>query len=386
MQAIILAAGEGMRLRPLTTYMPKVMLPVGNKPIMEYVIESLRKNYVKDIKIVVGYKADMIKQYFGNGSDFGVHIDYVEQKKQLGTAHALYQAKVNGEFLLLYGDNMVDERCVKELINSKRNTILGAYSKKPFRYGVIESSGHKLVKIKEKLPKEGALVFTGMAHLDGKIFDVIEDKMKEGIYNLPDILNYIGANIKVVDCGWRDAIFPLDLLDLNSYALRRNVRKLAGKIEEATIIGNVEIGENSRIGAGSYIKGNVKIGEDCDIGPNTVIIGDTSIGDGVSIGSFSHIENSIIMGNTHIDVGAIIKNSVIGREVFIAPRFTTISGKSKRILDNEVVESEGGAVVGDGAIIGSSVVVHPGVNIGSNSKIADNKILKEDVLNGESVR
>ncbi len=387
MRAIILAAGEGMRLRPLTTYMPKVMLPVGNKPILEYVIDALRENNVDDITIVVGYRADKIKQYFGNGTDFGVKIRYVEQRKQLGTAHALYQARGKGEFILIYGDNMITPKCVSELLNTEVNTIIASYSSKPSRYGVIEAKGKKLVKIKEK-PKieEGAMVFTGMGHFDSKIFERIEEGMEGERYKLPDILNNMEIKIKAVDCEWMDAIYPWDLLELNSHALRSNVRRLAGKIEESIIIGNVEIGENAKIGAGSYIKGNVRIGENCEIGPNSVIIGDTSIGEGVSVGALSYIENSIIMEDTHIGANAFIKDSVIGREVSIGTKFITISNRRERIVDGEVIEVEGGAVIGDGAQLGSVVVVHPGVSVGSNAKIADLKVIEMDVANNESVR
>ena len=384
MRAIILAAGEGMRLRPLTTYMPKVMLPVGNKPILEYVVEALRNNSIKEITIVVGYKSDRIKQYFGNGADFGVHIDYVEQRKQLGTAHALYQAKIDGEFLLLFGDNIVGERCVKELLNTKINTIIGAHSNRISAYGIVESVDGNIKIVRSSWDGE-AIAFTGMGHFDGEIFGIIEEKMKEGIYNLPEILNDMGIRLKITDCEWKDAIYPWDLIELNSYSLRRNVRKLAGKIEESTIIGNVEIGENSRIGAGTYIHGNVKIGENCEIGPNSVIIGDTSIGDGVRIGALSYIENSLIMDNVSIGEGSYLKDSVIGRESWLGVKFVGLSGKARKIVEGEIIDVNSGIIIGEGAYIGSSVVIHPGVVVGSNAKIGSLKVLKEDVANEERV-
>ncbi len=384
MRAIILAAGEGMRLRPLTAYMPKVMLPVSNKPILEYVVEALRNNSIKEITIVVGYKSDRIKQYFGNGADFGVHIDYVEQKKQLGTAHALYQAKIDEEFLLLFGDNIVGERCVKELLNTKINTIIGAHSNRISAYGIVESVDGKIKIVRSSWDGE-AIAFTGMGHFDGEIFRIIEEKMKEGIYNLPEILNDMDIRLKITDCEWKDAIYPWDLIELNSYSLRRNVRKLAGKIEESTIIGNVEIGENSRIGAGTYIHGNVKIGENCEIGPNSVIIGDTSIGDGVRIGALSYIENSLIMDDVSIGEGAYLKDSVIGREAWLGVKFVGLSGKARKIIEGEIIDVNAGIIIGEGAYIDSSVVIHPGVVIGSNAKIGALKVLKEDVSNEERV-
>ncbi len=386
MRAIILAAGEGYRLRPLTAYMPKVMLPVGNRPILEYVITALRKNSVKDITIVVGYKSDKIKQYFGSGKDFNVNIEYVTQRKLLGTAHALYKARTDEEFLLLYGDNIVSERCVEELLKEEKNTIIATYSKRASRYGIVKVKNGKLEDFTSGNSQDEGLIFTGMGRFSPDIFEEIEKIMEMGVYELTDVLKEMKVKVKISHCGWSDAIYPMDLLMLNEQSLRNNVRRISGKIEESTIIGNVEIGENTKIGAGAYIRGNVKIGENCDIGPNSVIIGDTSIGDGVIIGALSYVENSIIMKDTQIEEGSLIKNSVIGRDVSIGPKFVTISGKRERITDGEIVDCNGGAIIGDGAELGAMVIVHPGIRIGANSKISDLKVLTEDVLNGESVR
>ncbi len=88
-QAVILAAGEGQRLKPFTALKPKVMLPIANKPILQYVIESLAKNGVFQLVIVVGYRKEQVQDYFGSGEKFGVDITYVVQEQQLGTGHAL---------------------------------------------------------------------------------------------------------------------------------------------------------------------------------------------------------------------------------------------------------------------------------------------------------
>ena len=110
-QAVILAAGEGQRLRPFTSSKPKVMIPIANKPILRYVIEAVVKNGIRKIIVVVGYRKDQVMDYFGAGENFDAEIDYVEQKQQLGTAHALKQVepKVNGRFLALSGDNIPEE-------------------------------------------------------------------------------------------------------------------------------------------------------------------------------------------------------------------------------------------------------------------------------------
>ncbi len=384
MRAVILAAGEGTRMRPLTRYMPKVMIPVGNRPIMEHVIEALRTNGILDITIVVGYMADKVKQHFGNGRDFGVNIEYRTQRKLLGTAHALYQAKdIDDEFILVFGDNLVPCECISEIKKAEVNTILASIPKKPYIYGAIEMDGR--VKIKERKVSEG-LVFTGIGHFNSEIFSKIEEAMDEDIYDIPEVLNRI-ENLKVISsqCGWEDAIYPWDLLSLNSRVISKNTKTVAGKVERADIIGNVEIGEGSFIGGGSYIKGNVKIGKNVEIGAGTVIMGDTSIGDGVKIGSLTYIENSIIMDDTKIGEFSRIKDSVIGRNCTIEPKFMTISGERKIIFNDTIMEVEGGVVVGDNTEIGANVVVNPCIRIGANVKINHLKVIGVDVNDNASV-
>ena len=384
MHGVILAGGEGTRMRPLTRYMPKVMVPVGNKPIMEYVIEAFRKNGIQNIIVVIGYMADKIKQHFGNGKDFGVEIEYRTQNKQLGTAHALYQAKdVGDEFILMYGDNLVLPECVSKIIGTPPNTILSAMAKKPYVYGAIDTK--EGVKILKRKSVEG-LVFTGVGHFNEDIFPKIEEAMSEDIYDLPDVLNRV-HDLKHIaaECGWEDALYPWDLLRMNSHVLSQSPKVYAGKIERANIIGNVEIGEGSFVGGGAYIKGNVKIGRNVIVGPGTVIMGDTSIGDGVEIGALSYIENSIIMKNTKIGEGSYIRDSVIGRNCAIHPKFTVISGKREVITNGDLISLEGGVAMGDNAVIGAGVVIHPCIRIGANVRISDLKVIREDIEDNASV-
>src|SRR4030042_1021823 len=140
MQAIILAAGEGPRLRPFTMSKPKVMLPIGNKPILAYVVKALVENGLMDIIMVVGYKKERIMSFFGDGSKFGAKITYVVQEKQLGTAHALLYVKnmVKEDFVLVAGDNIVDKETISRIIQHDNNpSVLVTESELPSKYGVI---------------------------------------------------------------------------------------------------------------------------------------------------------------------------------------------------------------------------------------------------------
>ena len=118
MKAIILSAGEGSRMRPLTLTKPKTMLPVAGKPIIQHNIESLRENGIKDILLIVRYKEDMVRNYFGDGSDFGVNITYETQKDFLGTANAISYGRdfINESLIVLNGDIILDDEIIHEII------------------------------------------------------------------------------------------------------------------------------------------------------------------------------------------------------------------------------------------------------------------------------
>src|SRR5690606_8742553 len=154
MKAIILAAGEGLRCRPLTLTRSKVMLPVANRPILEHVISSLEKNEIKEIILVVGYEKERIMNYFEDGLNFGVNISYVEQKAQLGTAHAIEQAKKligpeDSEFLVLNGDNLVEPKTISDLLNNYKGdaSLLTVKMEETTGYGVILKEKNKVTRI-----------------------------------------------------------------------------------------------------------------------------------------------------------------------------------------------------------------------------------------------
>ena len=153
MKAVILAAGEGTRLRPFTTSEPKPMICIANRPILEYAIEALAKNGITEITIVVGYKKERIMTHFRDGKDLGVKISYVEQKKRVakaGTAYALsmVKGKVKGDFLLLPGDNIISPSLIGDLLMKKgKYRIVITESETPSKYGVVELSGGSVKSI-----------------------------------------------------------------------------------------------------------------------------------------------------------------------------------------------------------------------------------------------
>jgi len=164
-QALILAAGEGQRLRPFTANKPKVMISIAGKPILRHVIESLAQNGIRDIVLVVGYKREQVYDYLGSGEKLGVDITYVTQKKQLGTAHALAQAKAvaEDEFLVLSGDNLIEADTIAQFVAVKPNAVLVKRVDDPTRYGVVTIKRGLVGGITEKPAQpESSIVNTGI--------------------------------------------------------------------------------------------------------------------------------------------------------------------------------------------------------------------------------
>lgn len=400
MKAIILAAGEGLRCRPLTLTRSKVMLPVANKPLLEHIINAVVENDVEEVILVVGYQKERIMDYFGNGSEFGVKIDYIFQEAQLGTAHAVKLAKryVDGDFLVLNGDNLVDRNTIADLLAEKEGSVrlLAVERELTMGYGVVVSEGGKVTKILEK-PKEvvSHFVNAGIYIFTMGIFEEIERTplSTAGEYAITDTIQQMILKGKIVSMVeskslWMDAIHSWDVLKANAVILENCKNKVSGTVEKSvTIKGNVLIGENSVIRGGCYIVGPVVIGKNCNIGPNTVILPSTSIGDNVSTDSSVEIQNSILMNDVRLGSGSYISNSIIGANNNIGPHFSTEVGRElmiemKGMLHNAEIL---GTVIGDDNSIGNRVLIKAGKMVANNCTIEAGSTVHKDIPPGSIV-
>jgi bifunctional UDP-N-acetylglucosamine pyrophosphorylase/glucosamine-1-phosphate N-acetyltransferase len=141
MKAVILAAGEGVRMHPLTYTRPKVMLPIANKPILEHLVIEAKKAGINEFALVIGYQGETVRNHFGDGEKWGVSIEYVSQRKQLGTAHALKMAEicVHHQFLLSHGDILLSEKDIANLV-AKDSVALGVIEvENPENPGLVEN-------------------------------------------------------------------------------------------------------------------------------------------------------------------------------------------------------------------------------------------------------
>ncbi|MEF8873473.1 MAG: bifunctional sugar-1-phosphate nucleotidylyltransferase/acetyltransferase [Candidatus Thermoplasmatota archaeon] len=397
MKAVVLAAGEGTRLRPFTATEPKVMIPVANKPILQYVVEALVENGIDDIVMVVGYRRQRIMSYFGDGDDFGADIEYVIQRKQPpsgGTAHALYQAKdkIEDEFLILPGDNVISKETVSDLLKNMADySLLITKSDTPSKYGVVtlKKGGKEINNLIEKPERSPShLISTCICSFPPKIFERIEEAMGEGDYDIPSVIQKIlkEKSVKAIrtDETWIDAVYPWDLLHVNSAALSDVNKKINGLVEENVIIkGDVSIGEGTRIRGGSFIEGPAVIGEGCDIGPNACILPSSSIGDNTKVSPFTVIRNSVVMRGGSIGANSTIEDSVIGEGVRMGTNFSTFSASSRVEGEDGLHEVKKiGVMVAEDVLIGSGVTVEPGVIVGKDCEIRSGRTIRENLESG----
>ncbi|HJJ42332.1 MAG TPA: sugar phosphate nucleotidyltransferase [Methanocorpusculum sp.] len=363
-QAVILAAGEGTRLRPLTGNRPKVMLPAANKPILSHVLNSVINAGIRDITVVVGYKKELVMEYLNR---FGYDVKIAVQEKQLGTADALRCADefIHTKTLIVSGDNYIDSQSIQQL-SEKENAILVSSHEHPEFYGVISQQKGVLTDIIEKpdFVESGALVSCGAYVLSKKLIK------KAAVCSMTELIKNIiesGEKIEIVNAeNWQDASYPKDLLLMNSNLLKNTESVISGTADKTAVIrGHVKIGKNSVIGPNSVITGPVSIGDDCIIDSNVCIGPGTSIASRVKIEPFTYIENSIIMNDCAVGSHSRIADTVMSEGAVCFDHVSTIS-------------DEIGAVISDRATIGPFTILN-GAKIGNNAKISGGRTIKEDI-------
>ncbi|MFQ5996003.1 MAG: bifunctional sugar-1-phosphate nucleotidylyltransferase/acetyltransferase [Dehalococcoidales bacterium] len=378
-QAVILAAGEGQRLRPFTVNRPKVMLFIAGKPMLQYVVEALAQNGIRDIVLVVGYHKEQIFDYMGSGEQFGVKLTYVSQERQLGTAHALAQAKgaIKDEFLVLPGDNLIEAETIAQFAAIKPEAVLVKRVDNPMRYGVVTLSREVVKEVIEKPEAARSnIVSTGIYAFTAGIFNFIEPEL-----DLPNVMNKMiaeGHTIKAreTDGIWLDVIYPWDILNLNDAILRQIQASLGGTIEAGVSLkGQVSVGKDTVIRANSYIAGPVVIGDSCDVGPNVCILPATSIGNNVVISPFTAIKNSVIGDDVNIGPGCTMEDSVIDKGCIIKGHFTACSGQAEVSINHERHLVAVGAMLGESCSLGNSVAAQPGVIVGNYSQVQPLKLI-----------
>ena len=351
MKGIILHAGHGTRLRPLTHTGPKQLLPIANKPMSEYCIESLKDAGVTEIAIVIGgIGSNKVKEYYDDGEKFGVKITYVEQDAPRGIAHAVSLCQnfvKNEKFVVFLGDNLINTNISdfrKNFENSDHEaSLLLCEVDNPEQFGIAYLDKDKISKMIEK-PKnpESNLAITGIYFLTPKIFEKIK-KLKPSWRNELEIVDALqmilddGNNVSynIITEFWKDTGTPNDIIHANNIVLENMDHKKLGIIEsDVGCIGKHSLGKNSVISQGCTIIGPAIIGDNCFIGNGV------TIGPNVSIGNNSKILNckikdSIIMTNCLIDANISIEDSIIAQNSEVSSNQQFEKQVTKKLLLGE---------------------------------------------------
>ncbi|MDR0318852.1 MAG: NTP transferase domain-containing protein [Nitrososphaerota archaeon] len=407
MKAVILVAGEGQRLKPLTSTRPKPLISLTGKPILQFCLDAVKAAGISEVIIITRYMSDKVKAHFGDGTSQGLNISYVEQKDVLGTGNAamLVEPLVDDPFVLIYGDLLFTKNTIKQLIDlylkEQPEAVMAAVSvDKPENYGVLElDEGKKLKCIIEK-PVSGVtssnLVNAGIYVFSKKIFEKIGnvEKSDRGEWELTDALTMLASDNKTVLIeelsrdAWFDVGRPWDLLDANLWALKHFEHQVLGTVEQgAHIIGSVHVAQSARIRSGAYIEGPVFIDEGADVGPNCFIRSGTSLGKKTRVGNAVEIKNSIIMDGTHIGHLSYVGDSVIGERCNFGAGTITANlrfddGIIKMIVKDDVMDTgrrKLGVVLGDNVKTGIKASFMPGVKVGANTWVGANFMVTQDL-------
>ncbi|MGC2235429.1 MAG: NDP-sugar synthase [Pyrinomonadaceae bacterium] len=323
MKALILAGGKGTRLRPLTVYTPKPIVPFLNQPFLLYQLNILRRAGITDITLSLSYQPDKIEQILGDGSDYGVNLSFVTEPSPMGTGGAYkYAADGFRETTVVFNGDILTDVDIAEIVRFHREkkaeaTIVLTPVENPSAYGLVETEADgKVLRFLEKpKPEEISGLTTnninaGIYVLEPGVLDIIpKGENRSFEYNVfPDLLAKEKPFYAFVlqKNYWRDIGNPKSYLDAHHDFFDGKIKG----IEIETAVNNADISHKAMVDKKSII------GDECVIKPGA-LIANSVIGAGVHIEEKAVIENSIIWSHTRISNAARIENAIIGRSCYI---------------------------------------------------------------------
>ncbi len=407
MKAVLLAAGAGERLMPLTATRPKHLIKIGGKPILQFCLEAVRRAGITEAIIVTHYLGEDIRNHFGDGEKLGLKLTFLEQKAILGTGNAAEVAKpyVDDDFVLIYGDLLFGQDAVKQVLaqfkKGKTEAVMAVVPvDRPENYGIIEQDAKGKVKRIVEKPAAGKapsnLANAGIYVFSREVFDKLKQTKASvrGEWELTDAITMLAQEGKTVLSAqldkedWFDVGRPWDLLDANVWALKRMEHKVLGTVEQgAHLIGPISVAESARIRSGAYIEGPVFIDEEADVGPNCYIRSGTSLGQKTRVGNGCEIKNSILMDGAHAGHLSYIGDSILGEKCnlgagTIMANLRFDDGHIKMLVKDKVVDTgrrKLGAILGDNVKTGIKSLFMPGVKVGANSWVGANFMVQRDI-------
>ena len=368
MKAVILVGGEGTRLRPLTSNLPKPMIPLVNRPFLEHVIEYLKGYGITDLILSMCYRPDVIESHFGNGSAFGVNLTYVVEQKPLGTAGGVKNVEkhLDGTCYVFNGDILTDLDLGAMLAYHREKAAKVTISLTP----VEDPTAYGLVEIEP----EGAV--TGF--IEKPTWDrVTTNLINAGTYIVePEVFRYVPPNQHYM---FEHGLFPVMLqvqdplygyasnsywIDIGTPQKYLNAHRdlLTGRMPKQLpgerLSHNVWVGEGCEIHSSAKLTGPIVLGNGVKIGPNSALHGPVCMGGGCQVGRDSVIEDAVIWANTVIHDHVTMKGCVVANDCVIE--------------DNTWVTQ--GAVIGDHCSIGAGNRLEHGIRIWPSRSIEPNSI------------
>lgn len=334
MKGLVLAGGHGTRLRPLTFTGNKHMIPVANQPILFYGLKHLAAAGLRDVAVVLGPLHEGIRETVGDGSAFGLRVEYILQGEPKGLAHAVLCAREflgDDPFLMYLGDNLLQsgvQQFLRRYDAERPDAVVGATPVvHPEHYGVVEVADGKILSLEEKPSRPRSnLALIGVYLFGPEVHPIIaaltpsrrgELEITDAIWRLYESRRRV--SVLQVDGWWKDTGHPDDLLEANELVLRTlppgSLTNRGTVDPRAEVVGPVGIGPGSVVEAGARLEGpsvlgsQVRVGSGCRIGPNC------AVGDRVEI-SRSTLRRSIVLEGAKIQ-GVSVANSLIGRNVEI---------------------------------------------------------------------
>jgi mannose-1-phosphate guanylyltransferase / phosphomannomutase len=357
MKAVVMAGGEGTRLRPLTSNQPKPMVPIVGKPCMEHILELLQEHGFEDVIVTVAFLPQAIRSYFGDAEGLGLNVEYSVEESPLGTAGSVRLAgdKLDDTFLVISGDALCDID-LTELVESHREkgaaVTIGLKSvDNPLEFGIVVTDEEGRIERFLEKPSWG---------------QVFSDTINTGIYVLePEVLKHVPTDRPF---DFSKELFPLllemgrplyghvcegywqDIGNLDQYR-QANFDALDGrvslKIPGIRLRGNVWIGEGVEIDDLGGVEGPAFIGNYCRISPDATVGMHSVLGASVTLRERARIVRSVIDASTHIGRSALIEGAILGRSCDIRSH----------------VHVQEGVAIGDEVSIGAQSVIAPGVRI-----------------------
>jgi bifunctional UDP-N-acetylglucosamine pyrophosphorylase/glucosamine-1-phosphate N-acetyltransferase len=389
-KAVVLAAGEGRRLRPLTYTRPKCMIQLAGKPILAHVLENLCSVGVREAAVVVKYRKETITEHFAKNPVDGMKLTFIEQGENYGTAAAFGYAEAfaTDRFFGVAGDIISEPEALRKLADGASGEATAALHavEDAREYGTAAVKAGKITGFEEKAEKpKSNLANCSLYVFEPSIFKKIKGvkKSARGEYEVTDLL--LGATAVEVGGFWLDMGMPWQLFSANEFLLSK-LQEKRGKMEDCKVRGKLIMEKGAEI-YDSVVEGNVYLGEGARVGPHAYIRGTTSVGKECDIGDSTTLKNAILFDHVNAKHLTYIGDSIIGSNCNFGAatqiaNFRFDAGHIHAVVNDVVIDTKRnklGAIIGDNTKMGVLCSVMPGKIIGDSCWIDAGVVVKENV-------